>query len=283
MGGFDWFFTYDADDEAVVRAMLAAGRRRARRMEVQWSSRTSSSERHAYVAIDGPWWLLELLVARLDRDLPTICEAIEDSPRSPAHRRRLGHHFVQIAIDRLFSRDDFKPEGWVPHLRARKQPPEQMGPFLLECPDAPDLQERLAVTERMLVDWFFDEVAPEVMIEELHTAFELTLARVIYGRYRRDKAFQQLIDEANAQGTFDKVRGILQFTPAYDPATNTIAPQHTPAPYVAELLTSLKDTRKHVRHRGATTARAWLEEHFNAAATVLERLAGLAQTQPPGE
>jgi len=26
----------------------------------------------------------------------------------------------------------------------------------------------------MLTDWFFDEVAPEVMIEELHTAFELT-------------------------------------------------------------------------------------------------------------
>ncbi len=46
MGGFGWFFTYDADDEAVVRAILAAGRRRARRMEVQWSSRINPSEHH---------------------------------------------------------------------------------------------------------------------------------------------------------------------------------------------------------------------------------------------
>jgi len=283
VAGFDWFFTYDADDEAVVRAMLAAGRRRARRMKVQWGSRIDAPQHHTHVAIDGPWWLLELLVARLDRDLPAICEAIEDSTRSPENRRRLGHHFVQIAIDRRLSRDDFKPEGWVPHLRARKQPPEHLGPFLLDCPDAPDLRERLAVTERMLTDWFFDEVAPEVMIEELHTAFELALARVIYGHYRRDKTFQQLIDEASAQGFFDKVRGILPFTPAYDPATNSVDPQHAPAPYVAELLTSLKDTRKHVRHRGATTARAWLEEHFDAAATVLERLAGLARTQVTGE
>lgn len=54
MAGFDWFFTYDADDEAVVRAMLTASRRRARRMEVQWSSRIDSSAHHAHVTIDGP-------------------------------------------------------------------------------------------------------------------------------------------------------------------------------------------------------------------------------------
>lgn len=190
---------------------------------------------------------------------------------------------MQIAIDRRFSRDDFKPEGWVPHLRARKQPPDQLGPFLLDCPSAPDLRKRLAVTERMLTDWFFDEVAPEVMIEELHTAFELTLARVIHGRYQHNKAFQQLINEASAQGTFDKVRGILPFTPAYDPATNSVDPQYAPAPYVAELLTSLRNTRNHAKHRGDATASAWLEGHFDAAATVLERLPGLARTQPPAE
>jgi hypothetical protein len=281
MAGFDWFFTYDADDEAVVRAMLAAGRRRARRLDVRWRSSIDSPQHHAYVAVDGPGWLLDLLVARLDRDLPTICEAIEESPRIPALRRRLGHHFVQIAIDRRFSRDDFKPIGWIPHLQARKQPAEQFGHYLLECPEAPDLQQRLAVTERMLVDWYFDEVAPEVMIEELHTAFELTLARIIYGRYRRDKAFQQLIDEARTLGVFDKVRRIVQFMPEYDWARNTIDPQYSPAPYVAELLTSLKDTRKHVRHRGDTSARAWLDDHFDAAAVALEKLAELARTLPP--
>jgi hypothetical protein len=152
------------------------------------------------------------------RDLPTICEAAEGSSRGPVLRRRLGHQFVQIAIDRRFSRDESKPEDWVPHLRARKQPPEPFGHFLLDCPDAPDLQQRLAVTERMLVDWYFGEVAPEVMIEELHTAFELTLARVIYGRYRRDKTFQELINEARERGALDGLRQFSQFIPGHDDA-----------------------------------------------------------------
>jgi len=124
MAGFDWFFTYDADDEAVVRAMLTASltasRRRARRMEVQWSSRIDSSAHHAHVTIDGPWWLLELPIARLDRDLPAICEAIEDSRRRPDHRRRLGHQFPPPAGHEAAAR----PAGVVP-------------PRLPQCPRSP--------------------------------------------------------------------------------------------------------------------------------------------------
>jgi hypothetical protein len=273
MGGFDWDFTYDEGDEAAVRAMLAAGRRRARRFSLRWRSRIDSPRHYAYVAIDGPWQLLDLLVARLERDLPTICEAVEGTDRAPASLRRLGHGFVQIAVDRRFN-----PVERVPHLRTRKQPPEPVGCHLLESPNAPDLQQRLSVTERMLADWYFGEVAPEVMLEELHSAFELTLARVLYGRYRRDKAFQQLIDEAVAQGVLDAVPDCHQFIPGFGDALRKRTNLPPLAPYLAGLLSELKDVRKHVRHRGANTARAWLDEHFWPVATALEGLAPAARS-----
>jgi hypothetical protein len=47
---------------------------------------------------------------------------------------------------------------------------------------------------------------------------------------------------------------------------------------VAELLTSLKDVRKIVRHRAAVTAQQWLDDNFWAAAVALEELAPAART-----
>lgn len=113
MAGFDWFFTYGADDEAAVRAMLTASRRRARRMEVQWSSRTDSSAHHTHVTTDGPWWLLELLIARLDRDLPAICEAIEDSRRRPGSSRPTswGHSFSTAPVPQISVSGRQSPSG----------------------------------------------------------------------------------------------------------------------------------------------------------------------------
>jgi hypothetical protein len=44
-----------------------------------------------------------------------------------------------------------------------------------------------------------------------------------------------------------------------------------------EVLISLKDCRKDVRHRGAEGAEEWLEEHFWDAASILENLAAHAR------
>jgi hypothetical protein len=50
----------------------------------------------------------------------------------------------------------------------------------------------------------------------------------------------------------------------------------------AAVLTSLKDVRKRVRHRADPGAKAWLDENFWAAASVLELLAGaVPETRSP--
>src|SRR3954464_2252389 len=46
-------------------------------------------------------------------------------------------------------------------------------PYSFDCPLAPRLQARLQITENVLVARSFDEVDPEVLLEELHTACEL--------------------------------------------------------------------------------------------------------------
>jgi hypothetical protein len=44
-----------------------------------------------------------------------------------------------------------------------------------------------------------------------------------------------------------------------------------------DVLLSIKDCRKEVRHRGAEGAEAWLDKHFWDAASILESLAGHAR------
>lgn len=280
MGGYDWEFTFDPNDLLIVRAILAAARRRARQLNVAgWRSRVDANSHCCYVVIDGPWVLLDLFVARLERDLPTICEAVSGSKRGPASRRGLGWAFVQIAARRRLGIDDHRQVGWKPHLRSRSQPPWSLAPHLLESPNAPDLADRLVATERMLVDWQFDEVAPEVMIEELHTAFELCLGRVLYGRYRRDRSFQQLVDKAASEGHFDQAP-LRQFMPGYDEWMQRVR-QELPSPgsFACELLITLKDARKVARHQGQNSAQAWLHEWVWPAATLLEDLAERAWTR----
>jgi hypothetical protein len=46
-------------------------------------------------------------------------------------------------------------------------------PYNYRCPSSPILQARLSITEEMIVAWNFDEIAPEVFLEELHSASEL--------------------------------------------------------------------------------------------------------------
>jgi hypothetical protein len=132
------------------------------------------------------------------------------------------------------------------------------------------------------VDWQFDEVDPEVLIEEMHTAFELTLARVLYGRYRRDRSFQQLVDAAAQAGHLD-ITYVGQFLPEWDQMIRRLSESDMDmAPirqYTAKMLTSLKDARKQAKHQGRTTAKDWLTEWFYPASGALERLAEKAWTK----
>lgn len=227
------------------------------------------------VEVNGRWWTIDLLIARFERDLPTICEAVVPSHRTSQGRRGLGRSFAHIAAQYRFGVVDHRPEGWIPRLTSRSATAWTTSPHILTCPKAPDLERRLAVTERMLVDWEFDEVAPEVMLEELATAFELTLRRVAFGRYKRKGSFSELVNivEAMPKGLFDQhtvhvINGTLRGELRTDTTTR-------------DLLLGLQAARNPARHSASDTAKAWLMSWRWAAAEVLEDLALRAWTAEP--
>jgi hypothetical protein len=123
-------------------------------------------------------------------------------------------------------------------------------PYKYECPSSPRLHSRLSITEDLLVAWYFDKVAPEVLIEELHTACELVLEELVNKRAKK-LSFAQLVVAASEAGVLGSDR-------------NETSP--------AQLLTDLKDLRKNVRHRAADGALSWLNDHCEDVAICIERL-----------
>lgn len=266
MAGLEAWFRFRADDEAIVRACLAAARRRARTLEVRRfrSGVQSADVRVAFVKIDGNTYALDIYLERLRRDLPTIAEATS-SHRSAASRRALALGLIEILTRFRLSMYDRYDEQWIPTLRARRQPAYTL-PHQLWT-DHPALQARLSVTSELMADWHFGEVAPPVLLEELHTAAELILKELVNRRSKR-RSFQQLVDLAVEQGVFCPY-----------PHDSALTTQHragaASSPLEAErrdLLLSLKDVRKEVRHRGADTAQAWLDQFFWDVASLLESM-----------
>ncbi len=124
-------------------------------------------------------------------------------------------------------------------------------PYEFECPTIPHLDARLSITLSVLVGWSFGEIAPEVVLEELHTACELTLEELVNKRAKK-LSFAELTEKAHIDGHLEK-----QWATDHDPVA---------------LLTSLKDLRKDVRHRGASGSADWLREDWEHVAILLERL-----------
>jgi hypothetical protein len=104
----------------------------------------------------------------------------------------------------------------------------------------------MQVTMHMLASWHYDEVAPEVLLEEMHTAAELMLKSMVLP-VKRKSTFAELVNAATDAGNIGVGhRGVLL---------------------------SLKDARRFVKHSNANNARAWLRRNFWEAAEALERLA----------
>jgi hypothetical protein len=114
----------------------------------------------------------------------------------------------------------------------------------------PRLDARLSVTVDLIMAWNFGEIAPEVLLEELHTACELVLEELVNKRSKR-LSFAELVGAADKAGLFRHMPG------GRSPGM---------------LFTELKDLRKNVRHRAAEGAGPWLDEHWEDVAMCLERL-----------
>lgn len=264
MAGLDAPFRYLPGDKPVVEALLAAARRRARVLRLR-AYRSHLDDGIAAVSVDGNTYALDVYLERLRRDLPTIAEAVP-SRRTPAARRRVGLGFVEILTRYRGGMYDRYDETWLPTLRARTQPAYSL-PHLLFAADE-HLQPRLLATSDVLASWHFDEVDPAVVLEEMHTAAELML-KALVKRRAKEMSFAQLTEAALQARLFSPYGGDRRWRQEH---------QHEPLlPHELarrDLLLSLKDTRKRVRHDGADLARAWLEDHFWDAAGLLELLAG---------
>lgn len=266
MASFDALFKFRAQDRPIVVACIAAARRRSRTFGVRIRSELSK-ENYGYIFFNGQTYALDILLERLRRDLPTIAEATP-CERTPRDRRRVANGFVDI-LNRyrggLYERYE---ETWVPTLRAKRTAayslPHQLFPF-----DAPSLQHRLFVTEDMLASWHYDEVAPEVLIEEIHTAAELLLEASVNRRSKR-LSFAQLVDAAHQ-------RKLLRAYPTDDVWPPEVDPAGTLEDHCNDfgrvLLLDLKNHRKEIRHRGAPGASDWLAKNFWPVVSLLEHLA----------
>ena len=266
MAGFDAMFRFHADDRDLMVALMAAARRRARALGVRWHS-SLSADGLGYCSMDGNTFRLDMLLERMRRDLPTIAEATPADRHTPAERRRLANGLIDVLCRWAGSYyDRYDKEGqpdYVPRLRRLRM--SEVVPVRVLWPGDkhPDLYARLAVTEEIMTSWVLDEAAPEVVLEELHTAAELILMRLM--EKRRAPAFAELVEKARADGHLEWPLGMH-----YDDQPEQID-------HMADLLISLKDHRKRAKHQGSDEARAWLTVHLWPAGVVLEHLCNRLQ------
>jgi hypothetical protein len=259
MAGFDFDFTYRERDGQIVLTCIRAAKRRARSLgvELRWRH---VGPRHLRVLVDGNSRRTDLLGYRLERDLPLVAEGCSGIV-GPSERARLGRGLAD-----LFLRGRHVENEGVMALHGVAETRYYYPPYELDCPAFPELHARLRITEEVIVAWNFREVAPEVILEELHTACELLLEEAVNRRSKR-LSFAELVAQADAAGVFadpPELDGFSNGTPSVD------------------LLTQLKDTRKAVRHRGASGALEWLDEHGDEVALLLEHsVSGLNRWGPP--
>jgi hypothetical protein len=265
VAGFDATFRFHPGDHDLIAAMMLAARRRSRTLRVRWHS-ALDAEGNGYCCMDGNTFRLDMLLERLRRDLPTIAEASPSGRHSPLQRRHLANGLYDILCrSRAMYYDRHYKEGqpeYVPRVRRLRSSEVWPVHHLWVGDKHQDLSARLGVTEEIMASWVLNEVAPEVVLEEMHTAAELLLMRLL--NKRRAPAFAELVEHARGAGHLDMPLAFAYDFAVDDPERFDHAP---------DLLISLKDHRKRTMHQGTNEARAWLDRHFWAAGAVLEHLA----------
>lgn len=244
MAGFDFDFTYRSQHEPIVSTCLSSARARARQLHLhwRWQSRGPTAVR---VIVDGNSRRTDLLSYRLERDLPLVAEGCHVPGLSRNERQRLGRGFADLMV-----RGRHVDQNATMALRGVAETRWRFPPYDYDCPAFPSLWARLIVTEDLIVAWNFNEIAPEVLLEELHTACELVLEELVNRRSKR-LSFAELVAAADKGGALRHADSGLSG---------------------AALLTQLKDLRKGVRHRGASGAADWLGQHWEDVAMLLEHL-----------
>jgi hypothetical protein len=265
VAGFDATFRFHPGDHDLIAAMMLAARRRSRTLRVRWHS-ALDAEGNGYCRMDANTFRLDMLLERLRRDLPTIAEACPSGRHTPLQRRHLANGLYDILCrSRGMYYDRYYREGqpeYVPRVRRLRS--SEIWPLhqLWVGDKHQDLSSRLGVTEEIMTSWVLNEVAPEVVLEEMHTAAELLLMRLM--SKCRAPTFAELVERAQKAGHLEMPLAFSYDFDFEDPERFD---------HAADLLISLKDHRKRTKHQGTDEARAWLDRHFWAAGAVLKHLA----------
>ena len=227
-----------------MHACLSASRDRARQLNLRWRWK-HLQPLTLRVTVDGNSRRTDLLCYRLERDLSVIAEGCDAKGISRVTRQRLGRGFADMVV-----RGRHVDQEQTMTLRGVNRTRWRYPTYDYDCPSFPTLSARLVITVDVISAYNFQEIEPEIVLEELHTACELVLEELVNRRSKR-LSFAQLVSAADAAGLLRPTDLELSG---------------------AELLTELKDLRKDVRHRAAEGADAWLDAHWEDVAMQLERL-----------
>jgi hypothetical protein len=250
MASFDFDFRLKPDQQPLVDVCVTAAKRRARQLGCRWHVERLGPDTLRCI-IDGQTRQLDLLGRALERDLPCMCEGVQGTRFDAAHRRRTGLGFAD-----LYGRGrDIGSDG-VMSLRGVSRTRFHFPYFddLAAAPLPEELVDRLWITDGVLLDWLSGIVPSAILLEELHTAWELALERLANHRAKR-LSFAELIEAAAEQGLLSASREQA------DPVT---------------LLTQLKDYRKDARHRNDPRFESWLSEHAENVALLLDQMLYIA-------
>lgn len=246
MAGFDFGFTYTEPQRDLVLACIAASKSRARRLGLRWRThRLANGE--TWCQIDGDGARMGLLARVLERDLPTICEAVEVSGLTRARRRSLGLGFADLYVRGMDATSDA-----VSPLRGTAQIRYYFPVYELSgIRGSESLSARLAVTEGVLTEWALGEAPAAIVLEELHTACELVLQHLVNPRSKR-LSFAEMVELADG--------------------ADLLGPRQLHGRSPRDLLIELKDFRKNARHKGDDSYGDWLDRSWEDVGAVLHRL-----------
>lgn len=257
MAGFDFDFTHAPEWTPFIEACIRASKSRARRLRVSWRVEQLPDQVTRCI-VNGQTRRLDLLGISLESDLPSVCEGVNLPGIAPTLARQFGTGFAELF---LRGRDVNLGED-VQEYRPHKAATLYYGVYDLAWggSNVSDLWARLRITESLLADYGLGRLPPVVLLEELHTACELTLKELIDGGEDR-KNFWQLVAEADN-------RGYLPSSGQF-PNMGLDSCDHSGR----EILIMLKDWRKDARHKNEGDFEAWLARHWECIALLVEQLA----------
>lgn len=175
MAGFDFDFTFSDVQAPYVEACVAVAKNRARKLGCRW--RVSPLPKGGLkCVVDGQSRRLDLLGRALEHDLPTVCEGVR-AGLPPNVARKTGLGFASLF---LVGRDASRDEGLqVLVARPILTTFYPLYEFVDGTGGSEALRARLRVTEDIVTDFGLGRYAPEVLLEELHTALEQTLREML--------------------------------------------------------------------------------------------------------